>query len=40
MVGDGTEVTVPVDLLLEAATGFNEPLPTDTFVYIIVKFVL
>ena len=28
------ELTVPLELLIEAATGYNEPEPTDTYVRI------
>jgi hypothetical protein len=32
MVDDGGEAIVPIDLLVEAATGFHEPISTETFV--------
>jgi len=35
MSGDDNESTIPIELLVEAGTGFNEPLPTDQFVCII-----
>ncbi len=38
MTGDVNESNVPVELLIEAGTGVNEPLPTDQYVCVI-KFV-
>ena len=32
LVDDGSDTTVPIDLLVEAAIEFHDPLPNDTFV--------